>query len=345
MKKLSDDYLLRQRRIAKDRFKRKLRHLPHRRARMARVFGYQIIYAPDYLTLLPEHIDSVILFVRKFSTLASTVQKVVIDFADTQSVSALAAVYLYSEIDRAQRRTPNVQIRRIYQAQVRYALQITGILALCGYPAAPVGGPTLPVVKGTDDSGLKDITQYLMGTALLGDQLGIDNLDRAEHLANKAIGEAMLNVSQHAYPHDQPYRFWWVTAAILRDELHIALCDRGVGIPSTLPQKSMFKKLVATFVPGIDDAEMIKQAMRYTRSSRDDPSGGGLGSRDIQALVLQANKGQLTIVSGMGHYRLEGEGDPKGSNEHETATKIGHNVDGTLIQWRIPLQHQPGGTP
>lgn len=338
MKKIPTNYRLRQKRIEIDRIKRRNRHARHRTIRPSRTPDHEIV-APQSIALLPRQVDSVVLFVRKLSSKALGNSKVVINFSNTKRISALGAVYLYSEIDRVQMKlSVKIRIRGVSVKQVRYALRMTGIFKLCGHPDPPAD-TTIPIFRGKGDHRLDDITQYLMDTALLANQLGIDNWDHAERLANKAIGEAMLNVKYHAYRPDENHDFWWVTATILDDELHVALCDRGVGIPKTLPEKAWFKKFAKTLKLGIDDAKMIKEAMEYTRSSRQTRQGVGLGSRDIQALISEQGRGQLTIISGAGHYRLQAQ-DGKA---HETARKIRYDVAGTLIQWRIPLPQPIGG--
>jgi len=283
--------------------------------------------------LTPEFADSVIPFVQELGSKAVGGNKVMIDFFKTKRISALGAVYLYSEIDRAlMKASAKIRIRGVSSRQVRHALDMTGIFTLCKYPA-PLPSPHIPVLRGTDDNHLSKIVEYLMNTALVQKEPKNANPAYPDRLVNTSICEAMLNVKQHAYPQSEPNAFWWATAAILDNNLHIALCDRGVGIPKTLVEKGMFKAVLAALKTEPSDAEMIKAAMEYTRSSRK-ARGGGLGSRDIQQLVLDAREGHLTIISGEGYYHLQGK------NNNQIAQKIGYDVAGTLIQWQIPLHRQ-----
>jgi len=352
MKKLPDDYLLRQKRKEHALLKRKRKQRPRRRIehvllkgkrkqrtrrqvlQPAGNSGYKRIHAPEYLDLMPEHADGVIRFVRKLGHRTVVGKEMVIDFSRTKWVTALSAVYLYSEIERVLMKESVVHIQGMSDSQVHDALEITGILAVCGHSALP-DSSHIPVIKGKDDNHLPKIIKYLMNTALVQKQLNIKDSDYAESLVNKAISEAMLNVKQHAYPQNEVNDFWWATATIFGNNLHIALCDRGMGIPKTLMDKSWFKKALAALKLKSDssDAEMIKAAMEYTRSSRR-VRGGGLGSRDIQQLVLDAHEGHLTIISGKGYYCL------RGKNNDQIARKIGYDVAGTLIHWQIPLHRQ-----
>lgn len=333
MKKLPKDYLLRQKRIERALLKRKRKQSTRRQvAQSIGNSGHGRIHAPERFALTPKYADKVIRFVYELKRKAVVGEKVVIDFSKTTLVTALSAVYLYSEIDRALRNKSVVRIQNIPNSQVRYALGITGILTICGH-SDPPDSSHIPVIRGKDNERLPDIIEYLMGIALFQRQLITTNPDYAERLVDKAISEAMLNVKQHAYPQNRPNDFWWATATILENNLHIALCDRGVGIPKTLKEKDKFKAALAALKPGAGNARMIKTAMEYTRSSRK-VSGGGLGSRDIQQLVLEAHEGHLTVISGKGYYRLQGE------SKKQITREMTYDVAGTLIQWQIPLHHQ-----
>lgn len=292
--------------------------------------------------MTPENVGEVIKFIRHLNEKGDAGQRMTIDFSKTVFMSALGAVYVYSEISKIrsshQRTAVRVRTETVSNIQVWHALQNSGLLRLCDSSIEPQSG-FLPIIQGKGDQHLPEITEYLMSTALFHGQLDESGRAYAERLVHKAISEAMLNVQYHAYPEDNEHDFWWVTAAIFENELHIALCDRGVGIPETLVKKAWFRKFAKTFELGVDDAEMIKEAMIYTRSSREKRSGAGLGSRDIQDLVLDQGRGRLTIISGTGHYHLR----TQDNKPHETSRKIRYDVTGTLIQWLIPIQQPVGG--
>lgn len=343
MKKLPKDYRLRQHRIADDRFKRENRR-NSRGSEPPPTYdsGFEIIFAPRSFIMTPENISEVVEFIRRLNKGGKASQRMTIDFSKTVFMSALGAVYVYSEISKIQatyqRAVVRIRTETVSSIQVGHTLRNSGLLQLCGSSAEP-RGDFLPIIQGKGDQHLREITAYLMNTALFQGQLSEADPAYAELLAHKAISEAMLNVQYHAYPQDKEYNFWWVTAAIIDNELHIALCDRGVGIPKTLLKKAWWKKFAKAFELGVDDAKMIKEAMVYTRSSRKKRTGAGWGSRDIQRLVLDHGRGRLTIISGAGHYHLQ----TRDNKPHETAREIRYNVTGTLIQWLIPLQQPTGG--
>jgi hypothetical protein len=109
-------------------------------------------------------------------------------------------------------------------------------------------------------------------------------------------------------------------------------------MPETLPKSGFWENAIG-LLPINDDGHMIHAAMAYTRSSsrksRVRSSSGrigrGLGTRDMQNLVLNRNSGYLTIVSRKGYYRLDGE------TGKEISSAIKYSIGGTIIQWSIPL--------
>lgn len=341
MKKLPSDYFVRQRRITADRFERdhrkKKRSKRKTRNRPQRFFNYEIVTAPRELILFPEQADEVIQFIGHLNNLTNKGKKILIDFSQTSFISVLSSVYLYSEIDNILREHGKTIVKIMSTSMdslVRSTLRDSGLFELCGN-FVELRGDRLRIFRGLDDEKLSEITDYFVGTSNFDGRLNPHGQDYSEWLANKAIGEAMLNVKQHAYPeHEEENRFWWATAEIIHGTLHLALCDRGVGIPRTLSNKSWFKSILEAIKHG-SDSEMIKEAMIYTRSSRPGVTGGGLGSRDIQDLILKSKDGHLTIISGKGYYRLESRID--GSTEE--AIEIGRDINGTLIQWEIPLKN------
>ena len=329
MKKLPNDYKIRQQRIASDRNRREGRRKNNNVFRKALIYRYKgkNIDAPKQLVFSKKQSDEIISFVQSFCKEDKGKEKVHINFSKTEQISALAAVYMYAAIEMSDHGSG---IRGQIKEQVRFALQRSGLSKLCGYSEAQ-HDEVFPIVQGVRDDHLQEITKYLIETALSYNQLPLEDRAIAENLVNKSIGEAMLNVGHHAYPcKDRDDRFWWIMADIIEQNLYIALCDQGIGMPKALSQNENFVGIIKNLILGKDDSKMIQKAMTYTRSSRDDDSGGGLGSRDIQNFVLK-NKGELIIISGKGFYHLFGE------NKNEKVNENAYNAKGTLIQWKIPV--------
>ena len=288
--------------------------------------------APEHLSFFSETADETIRFNNRIRSAVDRRSRVLLDFSKTVDLTAAGLVYLYSEIAGIRSKfglsAVRINVNNI-SPTTRWALRESGILNLTNGGPQP-RGQMLPIATGEDDQGLVDIVDYLIRKAISGRQLRGITIDQAEQLAGNALAEAMLNVKYHAYPKQEEKR-WWLTSAILDAQLFIALCDRGVGIPKTLPTKGWFEH-VRRLAPADDDAQVIKAAMEYTRSSQTGRSRRGLGTRDIQRLVLDQKSGRLTVISGKGHYRLSGR------SGKETATTLHEDVGGTVIQWTIPMQ-------
>lgn len=340
MKKIPKDYRLRQARIIAKRFRRthkkftkRHRQISRQRIR-AKALKRELLSAPETLAFFPDTTEATIRFINKIRKAIQNQNNVLIDFSATKQLTAAGAVYLHSEIDLLQ--TQN-------SASIHIDLQsATGwlrpYLRDCGLLGLTQGGPQptgqgLPIISGNSDVSIQEITlrviEFLIAEARFFQQIADGNIAQAQQLAYSAITEALLNVRQHAYPDSSEYH-WWLTAAIVNEKLFIALCDRGIGIPKTLAEKGWLGRIKALVTD--DDGELIKKAMEYTRTSVADSSGRGLGTQDIQKLILEQKKGRLTIVSGKGHYQLSGEN--KGTN----AATIKDDVNGTVIQWSISLQ-------
>ena len=294
--------------------------------------GWIIHKSPDRLSLFPETASETIQFIRSISNNRDEQHKVIIDFSSTKQVTAASAVYLYSEIDRIHKKYGEGAIRFDLSGvtpSLKDALRESGLIKLVHGDQEP-RGRMLPIISGKDDDHIEKIVDYLIKEAVDRRQLIKINLGHAEQLFIRAIGEAMLNVKHHAYP-GQDENSWWLTCSVFDEQLWIAFCDRGVGIPKTLPRQSWFKKIMKVGFLNEDD-KMIQAAMEYTRTSKEERQGRGRGSKDIQQLVLDSRRGHLTIVSGSGHYRLSGE------NATEDTKKLNADVGGTVIQWAIPIQ-------
>ncbi len=299
---------------------------------LANVSKREWVIAPRELSLFANTADETIRFVERVRKMAARGLRVLIDFSKTNQLTATGSVYLYSEIDRLQRDHGVAVVRfnlKGISSHIGFVLREVGLIELA-HTGPRSTGQLLPIVAGQDDDRIQEIVDYVIGKAVRDEHLGGTDASQAEKLTGGAISEAMLNVKYHAYPHLETKR-WWLTAAILDSQLYIVLCDRGVGIPVTLPRQDWFEILRGKF-PFNDDAEMIQAAMRYTRTSQTRKHRRGLGSRDIQQLVVDRRSGHLTVVSGSGHYRLSGEQD------QEEITKLNADVGGTVIQWTIPIQ-------
>lgn len=344
MKKLQDDYLDRQNRIARSRLRAHLRgqqvnYSPADTASLATISHRALLPMHKACALSVEDIDEAMVVFRDISCHLVKGERVLLDFTKTTYISIVYAVYLYAAIqasvEKFGRSCIVISIDSLLSAQVKLVLRLTGILNLANgarFDVARKG--ILPIIYGTKDDQLDLIINYIVSVAAKTGNLSSEpkRLAEAEHLAWRAISEAMLNVDYHAYPEAGVAKSWWCTAVILEGDLYLSLCDRGVGIPKTLPRAGWWE-IAMGLLPLNDDAQMIQAAMAYTRSAAKKKTERGLGTKDMQRLVLERGAGFMTIVSGRGHFKLDGDDFGK-----ETIFTTKEPIIGTAINWKIPLR-------
>jgi hypothetical protein len=118
--------------------------------------------------------------------------------------------------------------------------------------------------------------------------------------------------------------------------LKIMIVDQGIGIPRSLPRQ--YKEVIASFFSSIGVAEqtdgmMIRAAMEVGRS-RMGQTNRGKGLNDLKQIINICQAGSLRILSKKGEYRYT----IKNGAPHERARSYEVSLDGTLVEWSIPLK-------
>jgi len=183
-----------------------------------------------------------------------------------------------------------------------------------------------------------------------------ENHFEVENALKGGLGEAMLNVVQHAYndvqklpfPIGKPNR-WWLAG--YRDaearEVCFMFIDQGATIPQTLPLnfEEHVKKVTAKVVGSLQDTpsgidgELVLAAMNIGRTGKAQRAGQGRGLNDLKDFIqLGVNAdvksgdcdgcGTLRILSRCGSYLYE-------DKENETCVSLNKPLNGTLIVWRL----------
>lgn len=165
---------------------------------------------------------------------------------------------------------------------------------------------------------------------------------------NSAIGEAMSNVSAHAYPMDYistsdyvTVKRWWVTARIDRSisKLTLVIYDQGASIPGTLQKKDNFIVNFTRWIRGIFTASTINHGnldheyIDYSMISgktQTQTEGRGLGLPQMQDLLDKCTDGTLTVISRRGLCRYK-----KGTKVQKIPLETG--LEGTLVEWDLQL--------
>lgn len=275
-----------------------------------------------------------------------------------QHISIRCAVILTAEIDRL-RRVSGVQL--IYSGKPTGAEDVTAILAELGCFELCDIEVDLGIVNQM--TSRQTLIKIISGRSIEEDKFeefedALKAVFEGYHTIpaiHEGMGEALVNVRQHAYPDRQELRFlcpgkrWWATACVdkLKDEVRIFVFDQGVGIPATLPLSKFWDQILGVgdslrrMVGGKsieyshDDGFMLRCAFEYARSSDHSQSstgeqGRGYGFLDIMSAIDTYNVGLLRVASGRGQVTYAA------GRTIEVATFPQH-IGGTLIEWTLPM--------
>lgn len=164
----------------------------------------------------------------------------------------------------------------------------------------------------------------------------------------RGVSEAMTNVSQHAYlglKQTSNHKSWWMFCKEENDQIFVAFCDLGVGIPITLPQsleknkeENLFVQVRNKFFPNrkkLTDGELIHAAIEVKRS-RTKKNHRGKGLLDMIKVIGKTKCGNLAIFSNRGIYQYKLDD----LNPIENTRSYKDSISGTLILWSLPLKNE-----
>lgn len=172
---------------------------------------------------------------------------------------------------------------------------------------------------------------------------------------NGAMGEAILNVKNHAYLSDMKLKFpspgkrWWAVASItsLDKKLKIIVYDQGHGIGKTLPKTGILERLTSYFdsasssiINTSDLSELVllkavvKRALNLSskgpRRSRTGLNGRGKGLGDILKPIEMVPSSSIRIASGAAEVTYDKNSGIKGCI-------LPRHLGGTLVEWMFEV--------
>ena len=204
-----------------------------------------------------------------------------------------------------------------------------------------LGHRALKVKQGRDTEG--KVPAHLVMVDLLN-LMGRKAPDQMR-LVN-AIIEAVTNVREHAYEGGLPGQTWWMAAAYDKpnDRVHVAVYDRGIGIPRSMRSKAKRKllELSPTIIERVtsSDGAAIEAAHKpgATRTKRDN-RGRGL-AWEMEGYIKghpgigPGTPGRYRVASGFGEYEVQHSTD---GTIHSTYKDHGVRMAGTLVEWTIHI--------
>ena len=279
------------------------------------------------------------------------------DFRQLSQVSPGAGLVLAAEFDRARILTKARQMFTIdmdkWQPQPLRTLLSLGLLSLLGIDdevLQPDGSQR--IVRFRSDTSvdmaaasetLREVIDLAASAAVIG--VGQDPLSQFRTFL-QAIGEALNNTSDHAYPQALGTELpnvgrWWITGAVDTAErrLTFAVYDQGVTIPSALPygerrdhMQRFVQKLTRQGYDADDrtfDGHAIAAAVR-TGASGTGASYRGHGLGLMRDYIRAYRPGRLRIVSRNGEFvACTGLKD-----EYRTRSMA---LPGTFVEWTVDL--------
>jgi anti-sigma regulatory factor (Ser/Thr protein kinase) len=264
-----------------------------------------------------------------------------IDLGDVVAMGLGAALVVTAEYHRALLRRSDRKGLTIDDAG--WPSHIRGLLEMLGfYDLVEAVGRTAP--EAPTPSGSLKFVQFVFAEVADGEfaeklieklrAVGGETPDREAVYA--ALIEAILNVTQHAYPDPAPsvvprQRKWWAAGSFNEERqlLEFVVYDQGVGIPNTLPKRRFFEAILTLSAPERTDADLIEGAIEFGRTSTEQPERGN-GLWTICSLVKDLDGSIVRIHSGRGQLTYDHAGKTR-------KTVYANPFCGTLIQWSLRL--------
>ncbi|MBP4042219.1 hypothetical protein J9885_13295 [Aeromonas sp. SrichE-2G] len=275
--------------------------------------------------------------------------KVFLDFSETEKVTAAAMLSLLAEVDQHTRVSQHgyraISFNHPQDEKVESVLKQVGFYDLLRKNKRPT--------KDFDDVIYWQYTSGVCSEPFLA-QKTIQEIRKelalkASRKLYRGFSEAMANSVEHAYSSNRcldeidpntATEKWWCFAAIKDEKLVVVICDKGVGIPNTLPKtQAGFLQEIFEFL-GVrerTDSAFIK-ASSNLRETKTGLANRGKGIHDMKAVIDAHEDGLLTIFSNKGCYGYRGNG----GSFSDFVIDYKHSVRGTIIEWSLPLKGKAG---
>ncbi|MFS2060001.1 hypothetical protein [Kosakonia cowanii] len=262
--------------------------------------------------------------------------KLTVDLSNVKFASAAASLLLFAIVNRAQFLTkdPNL-VRFIWPKKEKNAEGHKWIVGT-GLSVALLAGTKEKLKLLTEEeryfqSAVEPYPHLVTTVSMLQKQALLN--EHQFDLLGKAIGEALLNVSHHAYE-DEAFnqdllllegKRWWQCAWFNPEENRVVfiICDLGLGIfKSFRPHGDGFSVE--------NEVSSVQRAM-LDGESRFIGSGRGNGSEDIKRPISTGSEDdeKLLVLTGRARYSYNsGDSSPR-------CERLAEYIPGTLLQWSL----------
>lgn len=364
MKRLSSEQWSQGKAISNKRFLSKIKRKDkfydvNKRPKVTKLLGATNIEAPRTISIYDVEDEQV--FYTGTLDFINNIEKelprgtCILDFSNTNSMSAAALVVIYATIDKLRSTTSNKgRIRWSTSKAVNRAIKASNLQKLVENRNIKITlnpSKALPVIHGVGSKYLEEVVDYIQNSVYNNEMA-----PETEHMFGDAVSETINNVRLHAYPSENDdNKSWWLLCQVVGEQLYLAIYDSGVGIPKTVLDKPWFWASLEKTYP--DEYEqlvkispeierqgwkvMVPQKLKDSQliglSMIGDITGTykskhGQGSKSIKALVEETDNGKLWIFSNKGLYIFE-----QGAEKPELYG-LPRKISGTLVQWNIGIK-------
>ncbi|CQH63971.1 hypothetical protein ACLIXB_003688 [Yersinia enterocolitica] len=299
------------------------------------------IDAPDYLCIYHEkHREKTLLFLNDIDTRVIIEHKsVVIDLQNVIYASAAASLLFFAIVNRAQLLVGDKQVVRFIFPKKNLNTIGHRYIVSTGLSKALLANSADKLEELIDEdryfqSGVNP-NKHLQSTTLMLDKTAEFTFEQF-YLLSMGIGEAMLNVSHHAYETVDEIDFsdqikalggrrWWQCAWFDKDKdkAVFIICDLGLGIAKSYTSLQQYSEIP-------DETFLVKEALSCGRS-RFAGSGRGNGSEDIKRPVGEGctQKETLLVLSGNSQYYYTS------ADTEPMCYRLKEHIPGTLVEWTL----------
>ncbi|EPE4190765.1 ATP-binding protein [Yersinia enterocolitica] len=274
---------------------------------------------------------------------ARSCRRIFIDFSLTEYISAAAMLSFLADIDVLVKKSPHginaISFSHPKKPKIESILKQVGFYDLLKKEKRKT--------QNFDDVTFWKYTSGSCSEPILAREMMIEIKKELELKASKKLYrgfvEAMSNSVEHAYLDDNEHSEsdqtakWWTFAGIKDNKLIVVICDKGVGIPATLPRTqgvSSLRQLLEQLgfsAHKVKDSTYIKAAASLT-NTRTNKKYRGKGLTDIKSVIDTNGNGLLSIFSNRGRYIYKGQTGRIKEAFYDYKT----SVCGTIIEWSIP---------
>lgn len=302
----------------------------------------ETIYAPIYIDYYKEiNFNKTNQFLQKVrKVVLSKKKRVSINFDNTKQITASAMISFLAEVDTLLSTSPLG--RGCITFTHPKSDKMESILKQIGFY-------DLLKKEKRDTNSYDDVSYWNYASGTNSDseyasdamrEIEVKISQKAQKKLYKGFIEAMANCVEHAYhglnDENNEITKWWAFAGIKENKLVVVICDKGMGIPCSLPltrAEGVIQHIKTVLqLKKLNDSSMIKIASRMGRT-RTNQGNRGKGLRDIRSIIDTLNEGNLSIYSNKGYYRYFRNNLVLDDTMKEQKT----SVCGTIIEWSIPL--------